>query len=249
MLPSILDKFVPQASTYAEEVDFVWEFIFWTVGVWTIACFGVFFYFIFKFRKKDGVKAQYITGEEKEQKKWVSIPHMLVLVCDVLVIVFAVNVWYTVKQDIPEDENALEIRIIAQQWAWTFVHPGADKKLNTEDDIYTTDELHVTTDQMYIFHLESRDVMHDFSVPVFRLKQDAIPGRVITGWFKTNQTTSEKAKDEHGEYYVPYDIQCAEMCGIGHGIMGASIYIKSREDQQAWLEENSPVVPTQVAEN
>ena len=125
MLPSILDKFVPQASTYAEEVDFVWEFIFWTVGVWTVLCFGVFFYFIFKFRKKDGVKAQYITGEEKEQKKWVSIPHMLVLVCDVLVIVFAVNVWYTVKQDIPEDENALEIRIIAQQWAWTFVHPGA----------------------------------------------------------------------------------------------------------------------------
>ena len=56
------------------------------VGFWTVACFGVFFYFIFKFRAKDGVKAQYITGETKEQKKFVSVPHALVLICDVFVI-------------------------------------------------------------------------------------------------------------------------------------------------------------------
>jgi cytochrome c oxidase subunit 2 len=59
-------------------------------------------------------------------------------------------------------------------------------------------------------------------VPVFRLKQDAIPGRVITGWFKPTKT---------GEF----DIQCVEMCGIGHGIMGARIFVETEEQHQAWL--------------
>ena len=195
----IINQLVPQASTYAEDIDFVWEFIFWLVGFWTVACFAVFFYFIFKFRAKDGVKAQYITGETKEQKKFVSVPHALVLICDVFVIALAVQVWYEVKQDIPEDPNTVEIRVMAQQWAWTFTHPGKDGKLDTPDDIKTTDELYVQNDQMYVYHLESRDVMHDFSVPVFRLKQDAIPGRVITGWFKTNNHEPPKNEDRKGD--------------------------------------------------
>lgn len=225
----IIDKLVISASSYAEDVDFVWEMIFWLVAFWSVACFAVFFYFIFKFRARDGVKAEYITGEEDHQKKWVSIPHALVLICDVFIIYFAVQVWYNVKQDIPENPDA-EIRIMAQQWAWTFVHPGPDGKLDTKDDITTTDELHVEVDKTYVFHLESRDVMHDFSVPIFRLKQDAIPGRVISGWFKP--TKANPVKDGKVQ---PYDIQCAEMCGIGHGIMGARIYIETSAQHTAWM--------------
>ncbi|MGC6418930.1 MAG: cytochrome c oxidase subunit II [Bradymonadia bacterium] len=243
----IINQLVPQASTYAEDIDFVWEFIFWLVGFWTVACFAVFFYFIFKFRAKDGVKAQYITGETKEQKKFVSVPHALVLICDVFVIALAVRVWYEVKQEIPEDPNTVEIRVMAQQWAWTFTHPGKDGKLDTPDDIKTTDELYVQNDQMYVYHLESRDVMHDFSVPVFRLKQDAIPGRVITGWFQTNN--HQPPKNEDGKV-IPYDIQCAEMCGIGHGIMGARIYIQDKQAHTSWIA-NRPetVAASKLAQN
>jgi len=68
--------------------------------------------------------------------------------------------------------------------------------------------------------------MHDFSVPVFRLKQDAIPGREITGWFKATKT---------GEY----DIQCAEMCGIGHGIMDGRIVIRDAAGHAAWIKANT----------
>jgi cytochrome c oxidase subunit 2 len=143
-----------------------------------------------------------------------------------------VQVWYNVKQEIPDDPQAVEIRVMAQQWAWTFVHPGQDRKLGTADDIETTDELYVTNDQMYVYHLESRDVMHDFSVPVFRLKQDAIPGRVINGWFKTNDHAPPR--DKKGNV-IPYDIQCAEMCGIGHGIMNARIYIQDKAAYFKWI--------------
>ena len=71
-------------------------------------------------------------------------------------------------------------------------------------------------DETYHFELQSRDVIHNFSVPVFRLRQDAMPGRTIKGWFKPTKTGS-------------YDIQCAEMCGYGHGIMGAAITVHTKE--------------------
>jgi cytochrome c oxidase subunit 2 len=111
---------------------------------------------------------------------------------------------------------------VAQQWAWTFTHPGVDGKLGTEDDVETVDELHVKADKTYHFKLESTDVMHSFSVPAFRLKQDAIPGREITGWFKPTKTGS-------------YDIQCAEICGIGHALMPARIHVETEADHAAWL--------------
>jgi cytochrome c oxidase subunit 2 len=186
----------------------------------------VFFWLIFRFRKKDGVKAQYITGELKSEKKWISWPHMAVLVFDVIILVFAVKVWYQVKQDLPAAQQT--VRVMAQQWAWSFVHPGPDGQIDTADDIKTVDELHVKVDTLYHFTLESRDVLHSFSVPVFRLKQDVIPGRVITGWFQPTMTGT-------------HDIQCAEICGIGHALMPGRIVIETAEQHAAWMETQSPI--------
>jgi cytochrome c oxidase subunit 2 len=180
----------------------------------------VFFGVIVAFRAKPGVKAQYITGEEKHQKRWVGVPHELVLACDVVIIIAAVRVWVEVKQTMPPAQET--VRVIAQQWAWSFVHPGPDGKLDTADDIKTVDNLHVKVGTTYHFKLEARDVLHSFSVPVFRLKQDAIPGRVITGWFKATKLGA-------------HDIQCAEICGIGHGLMPARIIIQSKADYDAWM--------------
>ena len=134
-------------------------------------------------------------------------------------------VWYTVKIDIPPPDE--EVRIIAQQWAWKFQHAGNDGILGTNDDITSVNELHIKKDRQYSYHLESLDVMHSFSVPVFRLKQDAIPGRVISGHFKPILA---------GEW----DIQCAEMCGIAHGIMAARVFIETEEEHNAWLAANTP---------
>ncbi|MEC9464152.1 MAG: cytochrome c oxidase subunit II [Myxococcota bacterium] len=207
-------------SSYANDVDNLILMIGWFVSFWLFAAEGVFFALLWLYRKKDGQKAQYISGEEAHQKRWVTIPHLLVLVCDVFIIVGAVRVWVDVKQTLPPPDS--EIRVTAQQWAWSFQHPGADNVLDTDDDIFTGEELRVSADKVYHFHLGSKDVMHDFSVPVFRLKQDAIPGRVITGWFKAEKTGT-------------YDIQCAEMCGIGHGLMPGRLVIETPEQHMAWV--------------
>jgi cytochrome c oxidase subunit 2 len=217
---------VTAASSYAKDIDFVFDLIFWIVAFWFLLAEGVFFYLILRFRKKPGVPGQYITGELKSEKKWISWPHMAVLVFDAIILVFALRVWYTVKQDLPPAQET--VRVVAQQWAWSFVHPGPDGQLDTADDIKTVDELHVKVGTLYHFKLESRDVLHSFSVPVFRLKQDVIPGRVITGWFQATKTGT-------------FDIQCAEICGIGHALMPGRIVIETPEQHAAWMATQSPI--------
>jgi cytochrome c oxidase subunit 2 len=222
----MIEQLIPAASSYAGDVDLLFDVIFWIVAFWFFLSEAIFFYFILRFRKKDGVGAEYIAGELKSEKKWITYPHLAVLVFDVVIVVGAVMVWYDVKQNLPDADRT--IHVIAQQWAWTFEHPGPDGELGTADDIRKVNELHVENGKTYHFKLESMDVLHNFSVPVFRLRQDAIPGRVITGWFKPTQT---------GEW----DIQCAEICGIGHGLMGARIHVESAEQHSAWMARETPL--------
>lgn len=221
----MIDQYVESASTYAGEIDGVIWWVLLITGFWFLLAQAVFFGLIFKFRAKPGVKGQYISGELPHEKKWVTMPHYATLVFDVVIIVMAIKVWHNVKINLPEADST--VRVIAQQWAWTFVHPGPDNKLDTPDDISVVDELHVENDKTYHFELISRDVLHSFSVPVFRLKQDIIPGRVIKGWFKPTQTGQ-------------FDIQCTEICGIGHGIMPARIFIENGAQHRLWNQANTP---------
>ena len=212
--------FLPQASSYAGQIDNLILGLAIVVGFWFFACEGLFFWMIWKFRARPGVKTEYWEGHEKKIKNWITYPHLLVLFCDVFIVWGSIVVWSNVKQQLPEPDST--IRITGQQWAWTFQHPGPDNELDTDDDIFTIDELYVEVEKTYHFLLESRDVLHSFSVPVFRLKQDALPGRSITGWFKATQT---------GEW----DVQCAELCGIGHGMMAARIFIQDANQHAAWV--------------
>ena len=216
----MIEHYIEQVSSYAADIDNLIMLIGIIVGFWFVLVEVVFFGIIVAFRQRPGTKAMYITGEEKHQKRWIGIPHELVLLCDIVVIIGAVRVWVEVKQDQPPAQET--VRIIAQQWAWSFVHAGPDGVLDTADDIKTVDELHVKVGENYHFKLEARDVLHSFSVPVFRLKQDAIPGRVITGWFKAIKTGI-------------HDIQCTEICGIGHGLMPARIVVETPAEYAAWM--------------
>ena len=218
-----LEYFITNASSYGADIDFMILFITYLCGAWYILSNVIFFYFIFRYSRKRHPKALYVTGETEAEKKWIKIPHKLILICDVFILYYAISIWYDVKQDMPIEKDMQKIRIVAQQWAWTFVHPGADKRLDTEDDIVTIDKLHIKKGIVYHFELQSKDVVHSLGIPVFRLTQDIIPGRTISGWFKATKT---------GEW----DIQCREICGIGHGLMPARIVIESEEDHLAWIE-------------
>jgi len=226
--------FLPQASTYAAKVDNLILLITVVVGFWFIVAEVLLFWLMFRFRARDGVRSSYITGDEARQKRWVSWPHYAVLVFDVVLIAGALRVWHEVKVETPQPDET--VRIVSQQWAWTFVQPGPDRTLDTADDITTIDELHVQNGLTYHFELHSRDVVHSFSVPAFRLKQDAVPGRTIRGWFRPTQAGV-------------FDVQCAEMCGVGHALMPARIHIETAEQHAAWMATNPGIPTTAVAAN
>ncbi len=218
----MLEHYMIQGSSYASHIDgLIWVILVITT-FWFLLAEGMFFYLLWRYREQPGQKALYINDdlEHAIKYKWVEIPHRLILVCDVAVILGAVSVWSEVKLSMPATDET--VRITAQQWAWTFRHPGVDGELDTPDDIVTVDDLHVELGKTYKFELIAKDVIHSFSVPIFRLKQDAIPGRVISGWFKPIQA---------GEF----DVQCAEICGIGHGIMPARLYVETPETHAEWL--------------
>src|SRR5262245_33724239 len=227
-----MERLIPNASSYGGDIDGLIVLVKILTGFWFFLAQGMFFWLIWRFRAKEGVPAQYLSGGEKHVTRWITIPHYLIIVCDIVIIAAAIKVWVEVKQHTPAIDE--QVRVVGQQWAWTFVHRGADGKLDTPDDIVTTDDLHVEVNKNIQFLLESKDVLHSFSVPVFRLKQDAIPGRTINGWFKAIKTGS-------------FDIQCAEICGIGHGVMNGRIHIETATEHQAWVQAHTPTAAAAAA--
>jgi cytochrome c oxidase subunit 2 len=83
-------------------------------------------------------------------------------------------------------------------------------------------DFHVPVNKVVRIELTSKDVIHSFFVPWIRLKQDAVPGRIIHVWFDATKK---------GEYEIP----CAELCGFGHSGMKGTLYVQSEEDFQHWL--------------
>lgn len=229
----MISWYVPEASTFAADVDHLVLLVAVIVGVWFLLAELVFFALIFKFRARDGRRSQYLTGEQKHEKRWISYPHYAVLVFDVIIVIAALRVWNTIKIATPETQET--VRVIAQQWAWTFVHAGPDGQLDTPDDITTIDDLDLQVNRPYQFELHSRDVLHSFSIPAFRLKQDAVPGRVIRGWFTPTREGT-------------YDVQCAEICGLGHGLMPARVHVQTAAQHAAWLAGGGAAAPAVVAD-
>jgi cytochrome c oxidase subunit 2 len=223
----MVQHYLQQASTYAADIDDIIMLVMLLVGFWFVLAEILLIGLTVRYRRRKGVKAQYISGESMKHQRWILVPLVLIVLCDTYIAVADGAVWDKVKLHTPENPAGV-VRVTAQQWAWTFVHAGPDGKLDTADDITMMNEMHVEVDKPYLFELESLDVLHSFSVPVFRLKQDAIPGRIITGWFEATKTGN-------------FSIQCTEICGIGHGLMPARIIIESQEQHAAWMADNSAI--------
>jgi cytochrome c oxidase subunit 2 len=215
-------RFLTGASTYSGTIDHMIFLIAGIVGFWFFIAEGALFYFTFRYLRKDGQRTSYITGENSKRMLWVTIPVFLIVLCDIGLNIADTVVWIHIKQDLPPAERT--VRVIGQQWSWTFQDPGPDGVLDTADDIQTVDDLHVLVDTTYHFEVMSRDVVHSFAIPAFRLKQDTIPGRTITGWFRATRTGT-------------FDIQCTQMCGLAHGMMGGHIIVETPRQHNAWMQQ------------
>jgi cytochrome c oxidase subunit 2 len=223
-----MDLWLKAGASYAGEIDGLFWLVTALVGFWFFVVQVVFFYLLFRFRRKAGVPAQHLAGRNWGQLKWVFIPLFLIIGCDFWIDVATARVWENIKEDLPAADET--VRVIGQQWAWTFVHAGPDGQLDTADDIRTIDELHLELGKTYHYELTSKDVLHSFSIPNFRLKQDAVPGRTILGWFKPTLAGAA-------------DIQCVEICGVAHAFMAARMYVETPTEHAAWLARAKAAAP------
>jgi cytochrome c oxidase subunit 2 len=120
------------------------------------------------------------------------------------------------------DPRTLRIEVDAHQWAWTARYAGPDGKFNSDDDAVTLDDLRIPVDTPILIQLTSTDVIHDLYLPNFRIKQDAIPGRVTRVTFTAKETGQ-------------FEIACSQHCGVNHYKMRGLLRVLPEEDFRRWL--------------
>jgi len=205
-------------STFGPRIDFLFILIFWITVVTWVAVMVAMAVFLVKYRHRPGRKAEYIEGNTRLEVTWTSITAVILIILAMM----SRSTWADIKENGPAGQ--VFYNVTAKQFNWEITYPGPDGKLGTKDDLTVENEMHVPVNQVVRIGLASKDVIHSFFVPNLRLKQDAVPGRVIQVWFEAK---------EKGTYPIP----CAELCGFGHSGMLGTLTVESEADFQKWLKD------------
>ena len=235
--------FPPDLSEHGAQIDHLITVVHYLMFALFIG-WGIYFvYVLVHFRKREGHKASYNPAKGKIAK----YTEIGVIVAEaVLLVAMSMPAWAAWKKAFPPAQDALHVRLVAEQFAWNFHYPGPDgifgrtdhKLMNntgnslgldlsdphSKDDIVTLNELHIPLNKPVIVDISSKDVIHSFTINVLRVKQDAIPGEVIPIHFTA-------IKQGTGTY----EINCSQLCGLGHYRMQGFVYIDTPEQYAQWF--------------
>ncbi len=212
---------------------------FWIGGGVFIAVCLFMIYCVFKFSYKEGRKVEY----KPEDNKLEIILTVVTTLGVAALLAPGLIVW---NQFINVPSNAIHVDVMAWQWNWQYRLPGKDGKLGTTsianisdnnpfginlDDPYGKDDILIQSDKLNLKNnrpvkilLRSVDVLHNWYVPQFRAKMDAVPGTITYYWFEPNKI---------GEY----EVLCAEYCGVGHYGMRGRVEVQDEQNYENWLDE------------
>lgn len=202
--------FLPkQASTLAANQDALFYFIYYVCLFFFVLIVGMMIYFVVKGRhKNDGtpVKTSSMKGNHTLEVVWSVIPGIL------MVVIFGWGFKDYVKT-VVTPTNAIDVRVTGLKWAWSFDYVASGVNSN---------RLVVPQGQPVRLTMASKDVIHSFYVPAFRLKRDVLPGRYTVMWFEAT---------EMGEFPV----LCTEYCGTAHSEMLSTVKVVSQEEYEQWV--------------
>ncbi|HEU5457876.1 MAG TPA: cytochrome c oxidase subunit II [Terracidiphilus sp.] len=202
--------FPPEASKVAPQMDALYFFMVLVsvVGLTFVILLVTTFSVLYR-RQRHPVAVQ-IEGSTLLEATWTIIPLGLFLV----MFVWGALLYFRVYTPPP---NAMNIYVVGKQWMWKVEHPGGQHEINT---------LHVPVGVPVQITLISQDVFHSFSVPAFRVKREAIPGRYATVWFEASQT---------GRYHL----FCTQYCGTDHSHMRGWVVVMKPDEYRKWLAEST----------
>jgi len=228
--------FTPIASNW-DMIDTTINITFWVTGTVFVLVNLFLAYAIIRFRHKKGQKADY-EPENKKLEWWLT---GITAAGVVAMLAPGLFVW---AQFVNVPDDAMTVEAIGQQWHWSYRFPGEDGELGKvatglmtvdnpfgmdpddpvgQDDILIdSNEVRLPVNQSVRVLLRSKDVLHDFAVPQFRVKMDMVPGMETYVWFEPIRT---------GEF----ELLCEELCGTGHHTMRGKVLIEEQADFDAWL--------------
>jgi cytochrome c oxidase subunit 2 len=210
----LINWFPVSATKEAKSIDTLWDvLIIFSVPVF-VGVTVVVLFSVLKFRMRPGeenLDGPPIHGNTRLEVIWTTIP--------AIVLVGLCTYAFVVLENVEAaDSNPVKVRVVGEQFAWTFFYTGADGK-----EIATASrQLHVPIDRQVQFTIQSKDVLHDFWVPAFRIKKDAVPGIDVKYSVTPNRIGA-------------YPIVCAELCGLGHAVMRSSAIVQDKADYDKFV--------------
>lgn len=212
-METILPISPPNASRISDSVDalFAIELAFSALTILLIA--GLILYFSWRYRRRSPHDTPAVIGHHYGLEAFWSGATFVAFTC----FFFMGAALYVSMKDPPE--HAQEVYVVGKQWMWKIQHADGLREIN---------ELHVPVGQPTKLIMTSEDVVHDFFVPAFRMKQDVIPGSYTSAWFTAT---------EPGVYHV----FCAQYCGAEHSLMVGSVIVLTQADYDSWRAGLGPV--------
>ncbi len=215
-------------STYSPDVDRIFYIILVVTGVAFVLTEVLLFLFAFLYRRREGVHATHTHGNSRLEVIWTVVPAVML----VFLAVASRSTWNRIKGHIPKTDE--EVMITGSQFNWEIRYRGADGTFDTPDDVVTSNDMHLPVGEPVRLHLRSKDVIHSFFLPQFRLKQDAVPGLTIDVWVQATRTGT-------------FEIACAELCGFGHSTMRGLLTVHEPAEYHSWLRDAQAAVAAQAA--
>jgi cytochrome c oxidase subunit 2 len=243
------------AATHGLQIDNLIGWIHIFMLVLFVGWGGFFLYAVVRFRQSRHPVADY-KGVTSNRSIYSEIG--VAVVEAILLVGFAIPIWAARVERIPPESEALVVNLTGEQFAWNVRYAGPDgifgrtdiKLIDLQsnplgldrsdpaakDDVTTVNQLYLPVNKPIIVNLRSKDVIHSFNVPEFRVKQDAIPGLTIPIWFIPDVTTAEM-RTRTGNPQFQYEIACAQLCGLGHYRMRGFVTVLSTEEFQKWMDD------------
>jgi len=215
MEPRSFQLFPDSASNFAPQVDGLYLYMVLISAFFSLLVAFLIIYFAVKYRKRPGQGLprpadEHSIGGMILEITWSVIPLGLSLV----MFAWGASIMFTESRP-PKD--ALNVYVTGKRWMWKIQHLEGAREIN---------ELHVPVNRDIRLTMTSEDVIHDFYVPAFRTKQDVLPGRYTTEWFRPTKV---------GQYHI----FCAEYCGTKHSGMVGTVTVMNAEDYDKWLAQGS----------
>ena len=236
-----------QASAHAQEIDSMIIVIHYLMFVLFVG-WGIYFVWVlFRFRASANPTADY-TGVTSHTSSYVDAA--VVVIEAVILVGFAIPAWADRVNELPPEGESTVIHMIAKQFEWHYHYPGPDGRFgrrdislitptnaigldrsdpNGADDIATVNQMNIPVNKPVIVYLSTMDVIHSLGIAEMRVKQDAIPGLEMPMWWVPTVEGT-------------FEINCSQLCGLGHYRMRGFVTVQTEAEFNAWLAEEAALI-------